>query len=288
MIWRGLLVSVRDAAEAEAALAGGAAIIDVKDPAGGSLGAASATAVAGVAATVGERVPWTVAAGELRDEMARPGTIHRWLAAIAEEAGRTAHAAPAAVKVGLAGLGGSAWQRPFHDVMDGLPATTARVAVAYADWQRVGAPHPLDIVAVARVSSGVLLNRVSSGVLLKRVSSGVLLKRVSSGVLLIDTADKSGPDLLQACPWADLEAWVAAARNVGMAVALAGRLRLDAIPGVARLRPDVVALRSAVCLNHRLGPVDATLVRRAVAAVGLLEKPSDGTARTSRPAFPQP
>jgi uncharacterized protein (UPF0264 family) len=270
MIWRGLLVSVRDAAEAEAALAGGAAIIDVKDPAGGSLGAASATAVAGVAATVGERVPWTVAAGELRDEMARPGTIHRWLAAIAEEAGRTARAAPAAVKVGLAGLGGSAWQRPFHDVMDGLPATTARVAVAYADWQRVGAPHPLDIVTEARISSGVLLNRVSSG------------------VLLIDTADKSGPDLLQACPWADLEAWVAAARNAGMAVALAGRLRLDAIPGVGRLRPDVVALRSAVCLNHRLGPVDATLVRRAVAAVGLLEKPSDGTARTSRPAFPQP
>jgi (5-formylfuran-3-yl)methyl phosphate synthase len=261
MIWRGLLVSVRDAAEAEAALAGGAAIIDVKDPAGGSLGAASASAVAGVAATVGERVPWTVAAGELRDEIARPGTIHRWLAAIAAEAGRTARAAPAAVKVGLAGLGGSAWQRAFHDVMDVLPAATARVAVAYADWQRVGAPHPLDIVAVARESSGVLL---------------------------IDTADKSGPDLLQACPWADLEAWVAAARNAGMAVALAGRLRMDSIPGVGRLRPDVVALRSAVCLNHRLGPVDATLVRRAVAAVGLLEKPSDGTARTSRPAFPQP
>jgi (5-formylfuran-3-yl)methyl phosphate synthase len=278
MIWRGLLVSVRDAAEADAALAGGAAIIDVKDPAAGSLGAASATAVASVAATVGERVPWTVAAGELRDEMARPGTIHRWLAAIAEEA-RTARVAPAAVKVGLAGLNGSAWQRAFHDVMDGLPATTARVAVAYADWQRVGAPHPLDIVAVAREANGVLLNRVSSG---------VLLNRVSSGVLLIDTADKSGPDLLQACSWADLEAWVAAARNAGMAVALAGRLRMDAIPGVGQLRPDVVALRSAVCLNHRLGPVDATLVRRAVAAVGLLEKPSDGTARTSRPAFSQP
>ena len=279
MIWRGLLVSVRDAAEAEAALAGGAAIIDVKDPAAGSLGAASATAVAGVAATVGERVPWTVAAGELRDEMAHPGTIHRWLAAIAAEAGRTAHAAPAAVKVGLAGLGGSAWQRAFHDVMDGLPATTARVAVAYADWQRVGAPHPLDIVAEAREANGGLLNQVSRG---------VLLNRVSSGVLLIDTADKSGPDLLRTCPWADLEAWVAAARNAGMAVALAGRLRLDAIPGVGRLRPDVVALRSAVCSNNRLGPVDATLVRRAVAAVGLLEPPLDGTARTSRPTLSQP
>ncbi len=269
MIWRGLLVSVRDAAEAEAALAGGAAIIDVKDPSAGSLGAASASAVAGVAAAVGDRVPWTVAAGELRDEIAHPGAIHRLLAAIAADAGRAACAAPAAVKVGLAGLGGSAWQRPFHDVMDGLPATTARVAVAYADWQRVGAPHPLDIVAEARASSGVLL---------ARASSGVLLDRASSGVLLIDTADKSGPDLLEACPWSDLEAWVAEARSIGLTVTLAGRLRLEQIRHLGRLRPDVVALRSAVCLNHRLGTVDATLVRRAVAAVSLLEKPSDGTA----------
>lgn len=261
MIWRGLLVSVRDAVEAETALVGGAAIIDVKDPAAGSLGAASAATVAGVAAIVGTRVPWTVAAGELRDEMAHPGTIRRWLSAIAVEAGDTRHSAPAALKVGLAGLAGSAWRQSFRDVMDGLPETTTRVAVAYADWKRVGSPHPLDIVAEAREASGALL---------------------------IDTADKAGPDLLQACSRADLDAWVAAARSAGMAVALAGRLRLDQIPAVGRLKPDVVALRSAVCSNHRLGPVDAALVRRAVAAVDLLETPPYGTARTSRPAFSEP
>ena len=38
----GLLVSVRDADEAEAALRGGAALIDVKEPRHGSLGRASA------------------------------------------------------------------------------------------------------------------------------------------------------------------------------------------------------------------------------------------------------
>jgi len=127
-------------------------------------------------------------------------------------------------------------------------------------------------------SSGVLLNQGSNGVLLNQGSSGVLLNQGSSGVLLIDTADKSGPALLEACSEADLEAWVAAARSAGLAVALAGRLRLEAIPRLARLRPDVVALRSAVCSNNRFGPVDVALVRRAAAAVGLLENTPHGTA----------
>jgi uncharacterized protein (UPF0264 family) len=254
MIWRGLLVSVRDAAEAAAALAGKAAIIDVKDPTTGSLGAATPAAVAGVAATVNGQVPWTVAAGELRDEIARPGTIHRWLAAIGPSGG------PAAVKVGLAGLAGVSWQQAFRDVMNGLPVATTPVAVAYADWKRVAAPHPLEIIEQTQDSSGVLLNTGSSG------------------VLLIDTADKAGPDLLEACAEADLEAWVAAARHAGMAVAVAGRLRLEAIPRLDRLQPDVVALRSAVCLNGRLGPVDVALVRRAAAAVDLLETTPHGTA----------
>ena len=251
MIWRGLLVSVRDAAEAAAALAGGAALIDVKDPTAGSLGAATAAAVAGVAATVRGSVPWTVAAGELRDEIAAPGTIERWLGTIAAGVGGSVGGGPAAVKVGLAGLAQTAWQPAFRDLMAGLPATTARVVVAYAYWERVEAPHPLEIVEQAQGSSGVLL---------------------------MDTADKSGPALLEACSEADLEAWVAAARSAGLAVALAGRLRLEAIPRLARLRPDVVALLSAVCSNTRLGPVDVALVRRAAAAVGLLENTPHGTA----------
>jgi uncharacterized protein (UPF0264 family) len=260
MIWRGLLVSVRDAAEAAAALAGKAAIIDVKDPTTGSLGAATPAAVAGVAATVNGQVPWTVAAGELRDEIARPGTIHRWLAAIGDAGGIGPSGGPAAVKVGLAGLAGVSWQQAFRDVMNGLPVATTPVAVAYADWKRVAAPHPLEIIEQTQDSSGVLLNTGSSG------------------VLLIDTADKAGPDLLEACAEADLEAWVAAARHAGMAVAVAGRLRLEAIPRLDRLQPDVVALRSAVCLNGRLGPVDVALVRRAAAAVDLLETTPHGTA----------
>ncbi|MEX0885938.1 MAG: (5-formylfuran-3-yl)methyl phosphate synthase, partial [Phycisphaeraceae bacterium] len=41
----GLLVSVRNVAEARAAMAGGADVIDIKEPAAGALGAASPTTI---------------------------------------------------------------------------------------------------------------------------------------------------------------------------------------------------------------------------------------------------
>ncbi|MFM7109040.1 MAG: (5-formylfuran-3-yl)methyl phosphate synthase, partial [Planctomycetaceae bacterium] len=63
--WSGLLVSVRDAAEAIEAVAGGAAIVDVKDPARGPLGGPSPAVAAAVAAVVAGRTPWPLACGEL-------------------------------------------------------------------------------------------------------------------------------------------------------------------------------------------------------------------------------
>src|SRR4051794_5358072 len=62
-----LLVSVRSAEEAEAALAGGAGLIDVKEPARGSLGAADPTVIAEVLHAVGGRAPVSAALGELLD-----------------------------------------------------------------------------------------------------------------------------------------------------------------------------------------------------------------------------
>src|SRR3954469_22907203 len=65
-----LLVSVRSAAEAEAALAGGADIIDVKEPSRGSLGMADETVIQDVVATVAGRAPVSVALGDLADNRA--------------------------------------------------------------------------------------------------------------------------------------------------------------------------------------------------------------------------
>src|SRR4051812_11568172 len=63
----GLLVSVRSAAEAEAALRGGATLIDVKEPAHGPLGRAEDAVIAAVLQRVAGRLPVSAALGELVD-----------------------------------------------------------------------------------------------------------------------------------------------------------------------------------------------------------------------------
>jgi len=59
-----LLVSVRSADEARAALAGGADLIDVKEPSRGPLGTADSDVIAEVLRAVNGRVPVSAALGE--------------------------------------------------------------------------------------------------------------------------------------------------------------------------------------------------------------------------------
>ena len=241
MNWRGLLVSVRNAAEAAEALDGGAAIIDVKEPRHGPLGAAEPEAIAAVARVVGTRRPWTMACGELGGgelggepvAAAVKSRLDRVLALLENSA-----VPPAAVKVGLAGAAGTDWQRRLLAVFESLPAGSDRVAVAYADWQRAGAPSPAEVIAAA--------------------------DGLGCSVLLLDTFDKAAGGLFDCCPPGMPAAWVTAARAARLQVAVAGRIARAEIPAAWALRPDVVALRSAVCFNGRDGAVQARLVRRAV------------------------
>ena len=224
--WRGLLVSVRDAGEAAAALAGGASIIDVKEPSRGPLGAADGDIAAAVAATVAGAAPWTLACGELA-----AGDAAAW----ATRACDAAAFPPAAAKAGPAGLSVREWRRAFAAFAAGLPAGVEPVAVAYADWQRTAALEPAFVISEAA--------------------------EIGCRTLLIDTGDKTGPGLL-----ADADAvarWIAAAHLAGMAVAAAGRLRLDEIGRAGGLGADVVAVRGAVCRGGRSGVVDRNLVRAA-------------------------
>ena len=63
-----LLVSVRSVAEAEAALTGGADLIDVKEPAHGAMGMAQPQVIAEIVRHVDGRRPVSAALGELADE----------------------------------------------------------------------------------------------------------------------------------------------------------------------------------------------------------------------------
>lgn len=254
MNWQGLLVSVRDAAEAAEATEGGATIIDVKEPRHGPLGPAEPEAIAAVARLVGTRRPWTMACGELGAERgderghAQPadlgGPLEPVAASIRSRLDRVlslldrSAVPPAAVKIGLAGAADTDWRRRLSAVFESLPTASDRVAVAYADWRRAGAPPPPDVIAAAA--------------------------GLGCSVLLVDTFDKSAGGLFDCCPPGMPAAWVTAARAARLQVAVAGRIAPEEIPAAWALRPDVVALRSAVCFNGRDGAVQAGLVRRAV------------------------
>ncbi|WP_165249912.1 (5-formylfuran-3-yl)methyl phosphate synthase [Paludisphaera soli] len=134
-----LLVSVRSADEARAALAGGASIIDVKEPANGPLGRASFDAWREVARAVDARVPTSVALGELPE----------WLDGRRPQVPGDAFAGLAYCKLGLAGAG-PGWAADWEALRAELPTGSSRwIAVAYTDWRAAAAPRPTDVLRAA-------------------------------------------------------------------------------------------------------------------------------------------
>jgi hypothetical protein len=231
-----LLVSVVDAAEAGLAAAAGADIVDVKNPAEGSLGAPSPVAIAGVRAAVPERLPVSAAIGDMPD---LPGT-----AALAALGAATSGARY--VKVGLWGVstedGAVALLRAVADGIAGVPDTIV-VACAYADAARVAhAPLAPELLPGVARAAGV-------------------------GVCLLDTAVKDGRGLLEWLSPDALTAFVGDAHDAGLQVALAGALRAEDLPLVRASGADIAGVRSAACGNgRRTGPLDPSRVRALRAA----------------------
>lgn len=126
-----LLVSVVSALEAERAVAGGADIVDVKDPGEGALGAPAPRILADVVRVVGGRAPVSVALGDLPD-----------LPHTAALAARGAAACGAAyVKVGLRGV--RELDRAvavMGAVCDAVEPGVAVIAAAYADGPALDPP----------------------------------------------------------------------------------------------------------------------------------------------------
>jgi uncharacterized protein (UPF0264 family) len=148
-----LLVSVTDVAEARLAVAGGVDVVDVKNPAEGSLGAPAPGVIAQVRDVLPGELPLSAALGDLP---CLPGTAA--LAALgAVRSGATY------VKLGLWGAAGpddaAAVLRAAREAVDGGAAV---IAVAYADAARVPSRPlaPADLVAVARRAgvSGCLID----------------------------------------------------------------------------------------------------------------------------------
>jgi (5-formylfuran-3-yl)methyl phosphate synthase len=228
-----LLVSVVDAVEARAAAAAGADIVDVKNPAEGSLGAPTPAVIAGVRAAVPAGLPVSAAIGDMPD---LPGTAA--LAALG-----AARSGATFVKVGLWGV--STEQDAIallRAVRDGVPDAVV-VAAAYADARRV-AHAPL---------APELLPRVAR----------------AAGVesCLLDTAVKDGRGLLEWLSPDALASLVAEAHGAGLQVALAGALRAEDLPVVRDTAADIAGVRSAACAGgRRTATLDTARVRALAAA----------------------
>ncbi|MBC7853755.1 MAG: hypothetical protein IAF94_09990 [Pirellulaceae bacterium] len=241
----GLLVSVRDAAEALAALRGGAALIDVKEPRQGSLGAASPEVWREVRLAVPTHVACSAALGELRD--ISPQQVSQWSDSLAGYQ---------FAKLGLSGCRViSDWQVRWRAVLDELPAKTRPVAVIYADWKSAGAPSPDEILPAAIDAS--------------------------CSALLIDTFDKSRGSITAHLDHQKVLQLLSAARAAKLITVLAGSLTLELARELLPLAPDFLAVRGAVCRGGRSGAVEESLVRDFA---NLLLSTRDGANHFSAPA----
>ena len=226
-----LLVSVRSAAEAHEALAGGCDILDVKEPRHGSLGAATESVIREVSDVGrGSGVPVSAALGECLEWQ----SIERPLnpAAISEAGLRF-------VKIGLAGMGDrDDWSAKWHDLTGWcgrqLGPGTQHVAVVYADWQAARAPHPQSIIEA-----------LSEHIHSERSQSGRSAATFDGD--LMDTFEKSSGRLLDAMSLPALREIREQTSQLGLFLALAGRLNEESLPPLVELAPDIVAVRSAAC-----------------------------------------
>jgi uncharacterized protein (UPF0264 family) len=225
-----LLVSLRSGDEVADALAGGADIIDAKEPANGSLGAVAPTVLREIAALVPATVPFSVALGDLvtADAVAEavagcPPPRH---APLYLKLGFAGKSSPLSVKMLVAAA---------LDVANRTAARPVIVPVAYADWSDAGSLAPEEVLSIA-------------------LSGG-------ARAFLLDTYIKEGHGLFDRMDYDRVRALAARGREAGLLMGIAGSLDLGSIERAARLA-DVVGVRGAACVGGRGGRVEASLVRR--------------------------
>ena len=205
-----LLVSVRSADEALTALAGGAALIDVKEPARGSLGRADTLVMMEIAKAINRRRPVSAALGEWADgSRTIPDVDLKY------------------VKWGLAGCRRApAWRRDLANLLK-LQRRPQPVLVAYADWQCAQAPPLEEVFALAMDHPG----------------SVMLLDTHCKDA---NTKNKR-PTLLDWLPASDVVDLCCRARAAQVKIALAGSLGFDEIRTLKSASPNWFAVRGAVC-----------------------------------------
>jgi (5-formylfuran-3-yl)methyl phosphate synthase len=237
-----LLISPVNEAEAKEAIAGGADIIDVKNPLEGALGANYPSVIKGIKELTPKPLEVSCAIGDAPN---LPGTIS--LAALG-----AASLGVDYIKVGLYGV------KTVEDAVFLLKQVVKAtkdcnlnikvVAAGYADAEKIGTLNPPLIPEIAH--------------------------QAGADIAMLDTATKDGSNLFTYQSAIKLKAFVDKAHVLGLQAALAGSLRKQDISTIYNLGTDIIGLRGAACTgsDRNNGHITRELVAELVAAVKQIEK----------------
>ena len=223
--------------EASEAIAGGADIIDVKNPQEGALGANYPWVIKRIKEITPKHLEVSCTLGEVGNF---PGSVS--LAALG-----AASLGVDYIKVGLYGI--KTPQEAIFLLQNVRKAAKdcnpkIKVAVAgYADAERIGAINPLLIPEIAF--------------------------KAQVDVAMIDTSVKDGKNLFDHLTLDQLKKFVNSAHGFGLEAALAGALRKQDLPVVYGLGADIAGLRGAACTdsNRVTGQITRKLVSELVDVV---------------------
>jgi (5-formylfuran-3-yl)methyl phosphate synthase len=237
-----LLISPKNEKEAAEAAAGGADIIDVKNPNEGPLGAS---------------FPWIIQ----RIRQATPAnievscTVGESPTLPASMALASLGAAATGVNYIKAGLNGLKTAENAVHLMRGITRAAKEynsaikvVASGYADAARTCTVDPLVVPKIAY--------------------------EAKADIAMLDTAVKDGKNLFEFLTKTQLKGFVDAAHGYGLKAALAGSLRKEDLADVNALGADVAGVRGAACtLNDRInGEITRKKVQELVEIVKTAEK----------------
>jgi uncharacterized protein (UPF0264 family) len=230
-----LLVSPMNIVEARAALAGGADILDVKNPKEGSLGANFPWAIRAVVDLAGGRVPVSATIGDLDY---KPGTAS--LAALG--------AAVSGADYIKAGLLGVKTRTQAEEMLEGIVKAVKDfdsgkkvVASGYSDYARAGCVSPMLLPAAAA--------------------------KAGADLVMVDTAVKDGRSTFEFMSEQELKDFISLGHREGLEVALAGTIGFEHLEMLKRLNPDIIGVRGIVCGGDRRSAIRAELVEKLKQAI---------------------
>jgi uncharacterized protein (UPF0264 family) len=237
-----LLISPKNETEALEAIAGGADIIDVKNPKEGPLGANFPWVIKRIRQITPANIEVSCTLGEAPN---LPGSMA--LAALGAATTGVNY-----IKVGLYGL--KTPEEAVHLMRNITKAAKEYnplikvVASGYADAARISTVDPLLVPKIAH--------------------------EAQADIAMLDTAIKDGKSLFNFLTETQLQQFVGTAHNYGLRAALAGSLQKEDLPAVCALGVDVVGLRGAACtLNDRVnGQITREKVQELAEIVKCAEK----------------